>query len=320
MARRPTILVTGTTGQVGWELLRSLAPLGRIVAPPRAEFDLGAPASLEARIEAIGPDLIVNPAAYTAVALAETERDRAFTLNRDAPAALAAACARRRIGLVHFSTDYVHPGDGVAAWKESDTARPVNAYGESKLAGEDAIRASGSTHLILRTCRVYAARGNIYLLSLLRLGAGAKPLSIVADQWGAPTSARLIATTVAAILARDLRADAGSGALTLGHPGIYNLAAAGSTTWHGFASEIFRLRETLTGAPPPVIDQTDSQAFTRPARRPLNSRLDLSRLESTFGLVMPDWREALDQVMRDGDCPLAGHLAEARARDPATGR
>lgn len=320
MPRRPRILLTGATGQVGWELLRSLAPLGDIVAPARAELDLADPASIDARIAALAPDLIVNPAAYTAVDRAETERALAFTINRDAPAALAASCAQRGIGLVHFSTDYVYPGDGEAPWAEDDETRPVNVYGESKLAGEAAIRAAGGSHLILRTCWVYAARGGNFLLTMLRLGASGTPLSVVSDQWGAPTPARLIAATVAAIVARDAVVDARSGAVTFGHPGTYNLAAAGSTTWHGLATEIFRLRESLTGAAPPSITETDSQAFPRPARRPLNSRLDLSRIESAFGLVLPDWRQALAQVMADGDCPLAGHLANARARDPADGR
>lgn len=314
--KRLRILVTGGTGQVGWELVRSLAPLAEIVAPPRGEFDLAEPRSLDARIAEVDPGLIVNAAAYTAVDRAETERDVAFAINRDGPAELADCCRRRGIGLIHFSTDYVHPGIGIVPWKEDDKVRPVNAYGQSKLEGEDAIRASGCMALILRTSWVYGPRGGNFLLTMLRLGAGAKPLAIVADQWGAPTSARLIASTVAAILSRDLQ----PGAPALAHPGTFNLAAAGSTTWHGFATEIFRLRESLTGAPPPVIAETDSNAFKTAAHRPLNSRLDLGRIERTFGLVLPDWREALAQVMEDGDCALSGYLADAQGRDPASAR
>jgi dTDP-4-dehydrorhamnose reductase len=315
-AGRLRILVAGGSGQVGWELVRSLAPLAEVVAPLRGEFDLAEPRSLEARIAEIDPGLVVNAAAYTAVDRAETERDVAFAINRDGPAELAACCRRRGIGLVHFSTDYVHPGTGVVPWKEDDAVGPVNAYGQSKLDGEEAIRASGCAALILRTSWVYGPRGGNFLLTMLRLGASTQPLAIVADQWGAPTSARLIAATVAAILARDLP----PGARTLPHPGTFNLAAAGSTTWHGFATEIFRLRESLTGAPPPVITETDSSAFRTAARRPLNSRLDLGRIERTFGLVLPDWREALALVMADGDCALSGYLADAQGRDPTSAR
>ncbi|MET0507552.1 MAG: dTDP-4-dehydrorhamnose reductase, partial [Burkholderiaceae bacterium] len=277
---------------------------------------LDEPHMLAARIDDLDPDLIVNAAAYTAVDRAESEREIAFVVNRDGPAELAASCRRRGIALVHFSTDYVHPGTGVAPWKENDEVAPVNAYGESKLEGEQAIRAAGCAALILRTSWVYGPRGGNFLLTMLRIAASGKPLSIVADQWGAPTAARLIATTVAAIIVRDFDGDA----RTFHHPGTYNLAAAGTTTWHGFATEIFRLRESLTGAPPPVITETDSKTFRTAARRPLNSRLNLARIEQTFKLVLPDWHDALAQVMEDGDQTLAGYLADARERDPATGR
>ena len=302
------ILLTGATGQVGWELARTLSVLGEIAAPARAAFDLAQPDRLADAIDAIAPDLVVNPAAYTAVDRAETDRDAAFLINRDAPAAIARACARRGIGLVHFSTDYVHPGTGTAPWREDDEVGPVNVYGESKLAGEEAVRASGCTALIFRTSWVYGARGQNFLLTMLRIagdsGKSGKPLTIVADQHGAPTTARLIATTVLAVLARSR--DAGGNRLCAS--GTYNLAAGGTTTWHGFATEIFRLREALTGRPMPALLATDSAAFKTAARRPLNSRLALGKLEQTFDLALPDWTVGLHQVMADGLAPIGTRL------------
>ncbi|MGE0312624.1 MAG: dTDP-4-dehydrorhamnose reductase [Lautropia sp.] len=307
------ILLTGATGQVGWELRRSLAPLGEILAPTRERLDLSRPETLGAAIDAIAPDLVVNPAAYTAVDRAETEVDAAMTVNRDAPAAIAAACRRRGIGLVHFSTDYVHPGDGDAPWTEDGRTGPLNVYGRSKLEGEEAIRASGCDALVFRTSWVYAARGGNFLLTMLRLGASGKPLSIVADQWGAPTPARLIASTVAIALAKSLEkgrvSHFGQTRMRLTTRGTFNLCAGGTTTWHGFATEIFRLREAMTGEPAPAITPTDSAAFKTAATRPANSRLSLERLRDTFGIVMPDWSVGLQTTMQDGPNPLATYLS-----------
>lgn len=306
------ILLTGASGQVGWELRRSLSMLGEVVAPGRATFDLAQPASLDAVIAKVAPDLIVNPAAYTAVDRAETEVDAAMTINRDAPAAIAAACKTRGIGLVHFSTDYVHPGDGDAPWTENSRTGPLNVYGASKLAGEDAIRASGCDALIFRTSWVYAARGSNFLLTMLRLGASGKPLSIVDDQTGAPTPARLIASTVAVILAKSLEkgrvSHFGTTRMRLGKRGTFNLCAGGATTWNGFATEIFRLREQLTGRAPPAIAATDSGAFKTAARRPANSRLSLQQQQQTFGINMPGWADALAMVMADGRSTLGDFL------------
>ncbi len=308
------ILLTGATGQVGWELGRSLSMLGEIVAPTREAFDLARPASLDEAIGRIAPDLVVNPAAYTAVDRAESEVDAAMTVNRDAPAAIAAACKARGIGLVHFSTDYVHPGDGDAPWTEDARTGPLNVYGRSKLDGEDAIRASGCDALILRTSWVYAARGSNFLLTMLRLGASGKPLSIVADQWGAPTPARLIASTVAVMLAKSLEkgrvSHFGQTRMRLTTRGTFNLCAAGATSWHGFATEIFRLREALTGEAVPAIAATDSAAFRTAATRPANSTLALARLHDAFGITMPDWSEGLQTTMHDGRSALASYLAE----------
>lgn len=302
------ILITGSTGQVGWELVRSLAPLGELITPSRAELDLADVRSLDAKIATINPDLIVNPAAYTAVDRAETDQEAAFRINRDAPAVMARSCALRGIGLIHFSTDYVYPGTGERPWHEDDAVGPVNVYGRSKLEGELAIRESECRALIFRTCWVYGARGGNFLLTMLKLASERDALSIVADQWGAPTSARLIATTVAAIVARTVSPRDGS----LATVGTYHLAAAGETTWHGFATEIFRLRAELTGRSAPVISETTSEAFKTAARRPANSRLALEKIEREFGLAMPDWREVLSQVMSDGSAPLGARLAAVR--------
>lgn len=301
------ILITGTNGQVGWELVRSLSPLGELLTPSRAQFDLFDLGSLETRIAELSPNLIINPAAYTAVDKAESDQEAAFRINRDAPAAIARTCAQRGIGLIHFSTDYVYPGTGDRPWREDDATGPVNVYGQSKLDGEQAIREAECRALIFRTCWVYGARGANFLLTMLRLASEGKTLSIVADQWGAPTSARLIATTVAAIVARTASTRDGS----LATVGTYHLAAAGETTWHGFAEEIFRLRAELTGEPAPAVARTTANAFKTAAKRPGNSRLALERIETAFGLVMPDWREALRQVMQDGAAQLSARLAEA---------
>ena len=302
------ILITGTTGQVGWELARSLAPLGQLLTPTRNEFDLANPRSLDARIAELAPDLIVNPAAYTAVDRAESDQELAFRVNRDAPAVIARSCALRGIGLIHFSTDYVYPGTGEAPWHEDDAVGPVNVYGRSKLDGEEAIRESECRALIFRTCWVYGARGANFLLTMLRLASEGKSLSIVADQWGAPTSARLIATTVAAVVARSVSPRDGS----LSKVGTYHLAAAGETTWHGFATEIFRLREEITGESMPAIAPTTADAFKTAASRPANSRLALDKIETGFGLQMPAWQAALAQLMRDGETPLAARLDASR--------
>ena len=301
------ILITGSNGQVGWELVRSLAPLGELITPSRPEFDLADVKGLDAKIAAIRPDLIVNPAAYTAVDQAETDQENAFRINRDAPGAIARSCALRGIGLIHFSTDYVYPGSGERPWQEDDETGPVNVYGQSKLEGEEAIREAECRALIFRTCWVYGARGANFLLTMLRLASERDSLAIVSDQWGAPTSARLIATTVAAVVARSVSPRDGSMATV----GTYHLAAAGETTWHGFASEIFRLRQALTGTPMPVVTETTSAAFKTAAKRPANSRLALGRIETSFGLRMPAWNDALTEVMRDGLAPLGPQLAAA---------
>jgi dTDP-4-dehydrorhamnose reductase len=293
------ILLFGANGQVGHELRRSLAPLGEIVATTRtgllgdggacqtADFD--APEALPELIERIAPSLIVNAAAYTAVDKAESDRDAAFRANAEAPSRIAAACARSGIPLVHYSTDYVFDGSGTRPYREDDPTAPLGVYGESKLAGEEGIRASGAPHMILRTAWVYAAHGKNFLRTMLRLGAERDTLGVVADQVGTPTSAGLIAEVTAALVPRI-------GPVS----GTWHLTAAGETSWHGFAEAIFAgaaarglLARAPTARPISTVD------YPTPARRPAYSRLDTSRLRSDFGVELPDWRAVCDHVLDD---------------------
>lgn len=279
-----TILLTGRNGQVGWELQRSLQGLGRIVAPDSKQLDLTDPDTIRAVIDEVRPTLIVNPAAYTAVDLAEQEQARAHAINGVAPGVMAEQAKRLGIPLIHYSTDYVYSGDGEAPWRESDPVAPQNVYGATKLAGEDAIRAVGCDHLILRTSWVYAARGKNFLLTMRRLGREREALNIVADQIGAPTWARTIADLSAHIVAS--RPD------WQGVSGVYHLVNGGVTSWFGFAEAIFRLA-AAAGDKTPALSPIASEAYPTPAKRPKNSRLTLDKLADTFDLVPPQWDEAL---------------------------
>jgi dTDP-4-dehydrorhamnose reductase len=279
-----TLLLTGVNGQVGWALRRSLQGLGQIVAPTRDALDLADPDALRATVRAVQPTLIVNPAAYTAVDQAEQEPERAQAINGTAPGVLAEEAKRLGIPLIHYSTDYVYSGAGTEPWRETDATDPQNVYGASKLAGEDAIRAVDGDHLILRTSWVYGARGKNFLLTMLRLGQTRDSLSIVADQFGAPTWCETIADLTAHIVA--LRPD------WRGVRGVYHLANTGETSWFGFAQAIFA-EVARRGGNVPTLHPIPTSAYPLPAKRPANSRLALDKLASTFGLVPPAWDEAL---------------------------
>ncbi|MFC4160979.1 dTDP-4-dehydrorhamnose reductase [Chitinimonas lacunae] len=279
-----TILLTGRNGQVGWELQRSLQGLGRVVAPDSRSLDLADPDALRATIAEVRPSLIINPAAYTAVDLAEQEVERAYAINGIAPGVLAEQAKRLGIPLIHYSTDYVYSGEGDTPWHEHDPVAPQNVYGASKLAGEEAIRAIGCDHLILRTSWVYAARGKNFLLTMRRLGRERESLNIVADQVGAPTWARTIADLTTHIVA--VRPD------WHGVSGVYHLVNGGNTSWFGFAEAIFRLA-AAAGDKVPNVAPIASEAYPTPAKRPKNSRLALNKLQETFGLTPPHWEEAL---------------------------
>lgn len=289
-ATHRTILVTGVNGQVGFELRRALQGLGRIVAADRASFDLASPESIRSFVRQLRPEVIVNAAAYTAVDQAETEVASARAINADAPSVLAEEAKRLGGLLVHYSTDYVFDGASTEAYLEDDPVNPQNVYGATKLDGELGIVASGCSHLIFRTSWVYGQRGRNFLLTMLRLARERSELRIVADQIGAPTWSASIAAMTASVVAQGVADAAGMADWAHRKTGIYHLCSTGSTSWAGFAEAIFE-QANLKNAPR-VIPIATSE-YPVPARRPLNSRLDTSKLARAFGLVPPHWRDAL---------------------------
>jgi dTDP-4-dehydrorhamnose reductase len=284
------ILVTGKDGQVGHALVPVLAGLGDVVAIGRGECDLADPAAIERAVQSVRPEIIVNPAAYTAVDRAESEPDLAFTINADAPGVLARLAAERNIPLIHYSTDYVYDGRKPAPYVESDATDPLSVYGASKLAGENAIRAEWDRHVILRTSWVFSDHGTNFLKTMLRLGEAHKTLNVVADQLGAPTSADLIAQTTVRIV-QSLARDGGG-------YGLYHLAAAGETSWHGYASFVFEKARAF-GFPLAVksVDPIPATAYPTPAPRPANSRLDTSHLRQDFALDLPLWQDGVTRIL-----------------------
>jgi dTDP-4-dehydrorhamnose reductase len=289
------ILVTGVNGQVGGALVERLQSSGSIVAADRTMLNLAKPEQIAAALDRIAPDLIINPAAYTAVDRAEDERDLAFRVNGEAPGALARWAAGRAVPLVHFSTDYVFDGAGLRAWREDDPTDPLSVYGSSKLAGEKTVRATGAPHLIIRTSWVYAARGANFLRTITRLARERGELRIVADQFGAPTSAALIADAVSRIVAKNGTAGRGLAGRFADAGGLVHLAATGETSWHGFAAAIvegLKARGVALAATRVVPIATAD--YPTKARRPANSRLDLTRLRDLFGVATPPWDRALE--------------------------
>ena len=283
------ILVTGINGQVGFELHRSLQALGEVVAVDRAQMDLSKLQQVRDVIRAVRPDLIVNPAAYTAVDQAEDERELAFRINGEAPAVMAEEAKKLGAGLVHFSTDYVFDGSKVGPYVETDPTCPVNVYGASKLAGEQAIIAAGVPHLILRTSWVYGMRGKNFLLTVLRLAAERDQLRIVGDQFGSPTWSRTIADTTAQLLARLDAREGLLAAMAGGQGGIYHLTASGSTSWHGFTEQIVAHPSV---ANKPQVTAIATHEYPLPARRPHNSVMAAGRLAAQ-GIHLPGWQSAL---------------------------
>ena len=302
-ARARRIVLLGATGQVGWELSRSLQPLGEVRVLGRDQVDFTHPAGLAARVAREAPDVIVNAAAYTAVDQAEKEASIALQVNGESPGALARAARESGALLIHYSTDYVFAGTGTRAWQNTDPVDPQNVYGQSKLAGERAIAEAGGDWLVFRTSWVYAARGKNFVRTMLKLGAERETLRVVADQIGAPTSARLIA---------DATAQALTVAMAERHSGrfkseVHHLCASGSTSWHGFAQRLFeRWRAVAPHAPLALrtLEAIPSSDYPTPARRPLNSRLDCAPFEDRFGLALPAWQQGLEAVLQE----LAGAL------------
>jgi dTDP-4-dehydrorhamnose reductase len=290
------ILLIGSNGQVGWELARALLPLGRVLVPERNQCDLASLDALTALVNSLRPDVIVNAAAYTAVDKAEGETNLAMTVNARAPGALAAAARHYGALLVHYSTDYVFDGKKAGAYSETDAPNPGSVYGRSKLAGEEAVRDAGADHLIFRTSWVYAARGKNFLKTILRLAGEREELRIVADQFGAPTWARLIAEVTALALQQDLarrkRGDFESG--------TFNLTAAGETSWHGFAGAIIAAARAR-GAKlmcRTVVPITTAK-YPLPAARPGNSRLAGDKLAERYGLTMPEWEDCMQLCLAE---------------------
>lgn len=281
------VLLTGVNGQVGWELQRTLAPLGEVIAADRSCLDLADTAGIRRSVDAVAPDLIVNPAAYTAVDKAESEPELASAINAAAPRELALAAAARGIPLVHFSTDYVFDGKKSGAYSETDAPNPLGVYGATKLAGEQAIQRAGVSHLILRTSWVYGLRGRNFLLTMQRLARERDSLAVVDDQFGAPTWSRMIAEATALVVARWLdRADPAATS------GIYHLSCGGRTSWHGFTAAI--LAHLANGDEKLArLTAIPTAGYPTPAARPANSQLDCARLARTFGVRLPDWDTAL---------------------------
>ena len=284
-------MVFGRIGQVGWELRHKLACLGQVAAVEYPEVDFTKADSIRNAVRAAEPSVIVNSAAYPAVDKAESAPELAWAINGTAPGVIAEEAKRLGSILVHYSTDYVFDGSKQGAYVETDAPNPLNVYGKTKLAGDEAIQAVGGDYLILRTSWVYGARGNNFLLTMLRLAKERTELRIVDDQTGGPTSSECIAEATADILAQVL-SPAGGG--LAGRSGIYNLTCRGETTWFGFA-KAFLSKAAGTAAPELIAIPTSE--FPRPAQRPANSRLLCQRLEETFGVRLPDWEEALELVL-----------------------
>jgi dTDP-4-dehydrorhamnose reductase len=286
------VLVTGVTGQLGSALVKILGRHDSIIAPRRDELDLAQPARIAAVLNCLAPDLIINPAAYTAVDRAEGEKELAFRVNAEAPLAIASWAAAHETPIIHFSTDYVFDGAGTRPWREDDPTKPLSVYGASKLAGEEAVRSAGGPHLIIRTSWIYAAHGTNFLRTIARLASERKELRIVADQYGAPTPARLIADTVAIIVQKS------PGRLIdrfAAVDGLVNVAAAGETTWHGFTVAIVTgLKSRGCTLLVEDIRPIGTDQYPTKAKRPANSRFDLTRLREIFGVVTPDWFVGLD--------------------------
>ena len=290
------ILLTGKNGQVGFELQRALAPLGEVVAVDQHDCDLSNPDAIRQLVAKVAPQVIINPAAYTAVDKAESEPQLAQAINGTAPGVFGEEAARLGALVIHYSTDYVFDGCASGAYLESDTPNPQSVYGKTKLAGEKALQASGADHLIFRTSWVFGAHGANFAKTMLRLAAEREGLKIVADQFGAPTSAALLADVTAQVLGQYKCQG------RTGFPfGLYHLVAGGCTTWHEYAQTV--VRAALAAGKPLKLTADDIVPITTadyplPAPRPANSRLDTQRLRETFGLELPAWQSGLGHVLQ----------------------
>jgi len=292
------ILLFGKGGQVGWELQRSLSVLGTVTALDHDSTehcgDFANPAGVAETVRALRPDVIVNAAAHTAVDKAESEADFARTLNATTPGAIAQEAAKLGAWLVHYSTDYVFDGSGSRPWVEADTPAPLSVYGRTKLEGEQLIAQSGARHLILRTSWVYAARGGNFAKTMLRLAQERERLTVIDDQWGAPTGADLLADVTAHAI-RHLQSHPE-------HAGLYHCVAAGETTWNAYAKYVLS-RANIENSAIKIIAKevapVPTSAFPTPAARPHNSRLSTAKLQTTFGLQMPHWQAGVARMLAE---------------------
>ncbi len=289
-----TILVTGANGQVGYELARTMQGLGRVVPMGRSALDLANLDGVRTTVRDVKPAMVINAAAYTAVDQAERDKDAAFRLNAAAPAALAEECAKLNALFVHYSTDYVFDGEKQGPYEESDAPNPLNVYGASKLAGEQAIVAVGGAHLIFRTSWVYGIRGKNFVQTMLRLGAERDELRVVADQIGAPTWSNTIAASTAHILASGVNASETD--YWHDRSGIYHLTASGRASWFDLARAIFDIAQVARA---PRIIPIEAKEYPTPARRPQNSQLSNEALLRRFGIRQPHWRAALELCLAD---------------------
>lgn len=290
------ILVTGKNGQVGHELMRSLAPLGQVVGVDVKECDLAQSAAIDALLERVRPDIIINPAAYTEVDKAESEPTIAHAVNVQAPKLLARYASRHNIPIIHFSTDYVFDGKKDAPYNEDDEANPSSVYGKTKWLGEEAIRKLAAKHIIIRTSWVFGSHGVNFLKTMLKLASERDKLSVVSDQFGAPTSARLLADAVAQIVTE------------LGEPGsyrkygTYNIAARGETSWHGYAQVVVEKAIKLgmnVKINPKDIKPISSKEYPMPAPRPANSRLDTTKVSTVFSVSLHKWQDEVEKVIQE---------------------
>ncbi|OUL33702.1 dTDP-4-dehydrorhamnose reductase [Nostoc sp. 106C] len=294
------ILLTGVTGQLGWELQRTLMtigeviPVGRSVNNPNLQMDLTQLDTIRRTIREVRPDLIINPAAYTAVDKAEKEPELAMAINGIAPGAIAEEAKRLGAAVIHYSTDYVFDGNKNTAYTEQDQPNPQNIYGKTKLAGEQAIASVGVPHLILRTSWVYSLQGKNFLLTMLKLAQEREEIRVVDDQIGAPTWSRMIAEATAQILSQNPQ---NIYELLVSKGGLYHLTASGQTSWYGFAKTIFELDDRKSDRKLQRLTAITSKEYPTPASRPAYSLLDNQKLSTTFGLILPDWERSLELVM-----------------------
>ena len=294
MSNRPRILIVGATGQVGVELQRSFAEYGEIICRDRDTVDLAVQDQVRAMVREASPNIILNAAAYTAVDRAESEPDVAMAVNAGAPTILAEEARRTGALLVHYSTDYVFDGSKTSPWVETDKPNPLNVYGASKLAGEEAIQKIGGKYLIFRTSWVFGPHGKNYLLTMLRLGRERDSLNIVDDQIGAPTSSIELANATRSIVGGVLGGKFGA---TPNWAGLYHMTCSGSVSWCGFARAIFTRAKSLLDGKMPVVNPISTSEYPTPAKRPPNSCLSNEKLEAHFAVHLAPWDAALDETV-----------------------